>query len=148
VKSSGILLLLLLGGCVAAASSHDEVARSASPDGRVDAIVIESNGGATTSFSYALCFAPHGSHCTIADSVVNLYGATRNAQAYGINARWANNSLVKVEYLKAQRTTTAQHAIVVDGRHIQIQLHPGVVDSSAPSGGMLYNLDGRPQDAP
>ena len=148
MKFSGVLLLLLLGSCVAASPSHDEVARSASPDGRVDAIVIESNGGATTSFSYGLCFAPHGSHCTIADSVVNLYGATRNAQAYGINARWANNSLVKVEYLKAQRTTLARHAIVIDGCRVQVELSPGVVDPSAPSGGMLYNLHGRPQDAP
>jgi hypothetical protein len=44
------IALALLAGC--SLVSRDEVARVASPDGRVEAVLIETNGGATTSFGY------------------------------------------------------------------------------------------------
>ena len=144
----GVLLLSLLGGCIATDLSHDEVARSTSPDGTTDAIVIESNGGATTSFWYDVCLAPRGGRCTVSDSVAQLYGATRSDQAYGINARWDNDLLLRIEYLQAQQTKVLYTTATLDGRSIKVVLRPGVRDSSAPPGGMLYNLRGRPQDAP
>ena len=45
-----VILSLLLSACGIA--SEDEVARVTSPDGRVEAVLIETNGGATTSFGY------------------------------------------------------------------------------------------------
>ena len=144
----GVLLLPLLGGCLAADPSHAEVALSTSPNGAIDAIVIESNGGATTSFSYDVCLAPRGGHCTVSESLVQLYDAVRNEQAYGVNVHWANDSLIQVEYLEAKRTKVLQPTSVADGRIINVALHPGIADPSAPSGGMLYNLQGRRQDAP
>lgn len=144
----GVLLLPLLGGCIAADPSHDAVARSTSPDGAIDAVVIESNGGATTSFSYDVCLAPRGGNCSISKSLAQLYAATRSDQAYGVNVRWANGSLIQVEYLEAKRAKVLHSATTIGGRTINVVLHPGVSDPSAPSGGMLYNLQGRPQDAP
>lgn len=144
----GVLLLLLLGGCIATEPSHDEVARSTSPDGTTDAIVIESNGGATTSFWYDVCLAPRGGHCTISDSLAQLYAATRSDQAYGVNVRWASDSLLRIEYLEAQQTKVLQPSATLGGRSVNVMLRPGVGDTSAPPGGMLYNLQGRPQDAP
>ena len=143
-----LLLSTLLGSCLAACSSHDPVARSTSPDGAIDAIVVESNSGATTSFSYDVCLAPHGASCTAASSLVQLYGATRSDQAYGVNVRWANASLIKVEYLEAQRVKVLHPTTAILDRTVTVALQPGIIDPSAPPGGMLYNLQGRPQDAP
>ncbi len=36
--------------CLSTGQPRDEVARVASPSGKVDAVVVETNGGATTSF--------------------------------------------------------------------------------------------------
>ena len=44
------IVLALLAGC--GLVSRDEVARVASPYGGVEAVLIETNGGATTSFGY------------------------------------------------------------------------------------------------
>ena len=144
----GVLLLPLLSSCTAADPSHDVVARSTSPDGMIDAIVIESNGGATSSFWYDVCLAPSGGTCKVSDSFATLYGAARNDQSYGVDARWANNSLLQIEYLEAKRVTAVHSAASIGGRTINVALRPGIQDSSAPAGGMLYNLQGRPQDAP
>lgn len=104
-------LLLLLGGCITAEPSHDTVARSTSPDGTIDALVIESNDGATTSFWYDVCLVPRGRNCSASESLARLYGATRSDQAYGANVRWANASLIYVEYLEAQRASVLHSAI-------------------------------------
>jgi hypothetical protein len=144
----GVLVLSLLCGCVGSGSSHDVVARSTSPDGTIDAITIESNGGATTSFWYDVCLAPRGLTCKVSESLVRLYGATRNGQAYGINVRWVSKSLLQVEYLQAKRVKAIQSVATVGGRNIDVALRSGVSDPSAPAGGMLYNVQDRPQDTP
>jgi hypothetical protein len=141
------LLLSLLGGCVAGEPSHDVVARSFSPDGAIDAVLVESNGGATTSFWYDVCLARHGGTCTVAESIATIYGATRSDQAYGVNVHWVNDSLLEVRYLDAVRTKVADTHSMGD-RMVKIVLRPGVRDDLAPPGGMLYNLQNRRQDAP
>lgn len=144
----GVLLLPLLGGCSAAAPSHDVVARLPSPDGVIDALVIESNGGATTSFWYDVCLVPHGGTCHVTDSISTIYGAVRNNEAYGVNARWATNSLLQIEYLEARRAVPAKTVANVSDRTVDVELRPGTLDPSAPPGGMLFNLQSEPQDAP
>lgn len=80
-----VLICLGIVGC-GPVISRDEVARMSSPDGRLDAIVFETNGGATTSFGYKVEVAKKGSRSGTEGA--NLYGAVRNAQAYGVNIRW------------------------------------------------------------
>lgn len=56
----------------------DEISRIESPDGKVEAILVQNNGGATTSESYHLYLVPKGSkfknkqELFIADHVQNL----------------------------------------------------------------------------
>jgi hypothetical protein len=144
----GLLLLLpLLSNCmVADAPSHDEVARYASPDGGTDAIVIESNGGATTSFWYDVCLSPHTGTCTARDSIASLYGAARSEQAYGVNVRWIDSTNLAIDFLSAERSSIRRPISHLNGRSIKVVLHPGITDPAAPPGGMLYNKQGRPQD--
>src|SRR6185312_10170544 len=99
--------------------SHDEVKRISSPDGKTDAVVIEENGGATTSFNYLVEVGPKSSRHL--EKAVSVYGATRNSNAYGVNLRWTDNSNLSVEYLDAKRAPEFFNQIVViDNKKVQI----------------------------
>jgi hypothetical protein len=100
--------------------------------------MYETNGGATTSFGYeAVLRATNTSQGVI---VANLYGAVRNASAYGVNLKWLNDRELVLEYLTAKSETLSQSQVKVAGRQVSVSLRSGVEDHSAPSGGMLYNL--------
>ena len=83
--------LLALGGCGDDGVSRVEVARVAAPDGKADAVVVEVNAGATADFAYDVFVLPHGA-AVGGEAALRLYGATRNAHAYGVNLRWASPS--------------------------------------------------------
>lgn len=120
--------------------TNDEVARVPSPDGRVDAVIVESNGGATTSFGYQVELREK-SFWRRSEDVAFLYGATRNESAWGVNARWLNDHELRVEYLDAKEASLDKAHVRLAGRDITIALQKGVEDPSAPPGGMLYNLE-------
>jgi hypothetical protein len=118
---------------------RDEVARVTSPDGALDAVLIETNGGATTSFGYDIEVVPRAGKADAA-AVATLYGATRNGQAYGANLRWVGARELSIEYLQASWTRQKETTATVGNEKITVVLHPGVTDNSAPPGGMAYNL--------
>lgn len=124
--------------------SFDEVARVAHPNANVDAVLVETNGGATTSFGYEVFLLPRGQKPKQSDhAVASLYGAGRNAQAYGLNPRWIQNDTLVVEYLEAQHADWRNGSLAVNGHVITIVMKSGVNDPTAPPGGMLYNLERR-----
>ncbi|MGB2715425.1 MAG: hypothetical protein WBC51_14685 [Vicinamibacterales bacterium] len=131
------IALALLAGCDLV--SRDEVARVASPDGRVEAVLVETNGGATTSFGYEVHVVEKGR--PVGDRVAWLYGAGRNAQAYGANLKWTGENEIVIEYLEARDQTLERKTVSVAGRVIKVSLRSGVNDPTAPAGGMLYNLE-------
>ncbi|HEX6976061.1 MAG TPA: hypothetical protein VF147_16755 [Vicinamibacterales bacterium] len=128
--------IVVLIGC--GLVSKDEVARVASPDGRVEGVVIETNGGATTSFGYEVHVVPKGQRAD--DEVAFLYGAVRNEHAYGVNLRWVTDSELVIEYLSARGESLQQDRIRVAGRTIKIALRSGVSDPAAPAGGMADSV--------
>lgn len=117
-----------------------------SPDGAIDAVLVERNGGATTSFGYEIHLVPIGGNPSANTETAFLYAAARSEQAYGANLRWASPESLTVEYLSARSVVLKQSQISVAGRAIIVQLVSGVSDPNAPPGGMLYNLQGRPHD--
>ncbi len=72
--------------------------------------------------------------------VAALYGAVRSDTAYGVNLRWDAPNLLAVEYLEAKHISCQPSQAEIAGHKIFVVLKDGVRDSSAPSGGMLYNL--------
>lgn len=136
MKRCVLLLTVLLGGCV---FESDEVTRSVSPNGMADAVVLEGSGGATTSFLYEVCLVPHGKTCREGDTVVSLYDAARSDRASGVNIRWVDPQHLVVEYLKARRVSTNRSPAAIEGQVISVSLREGVVDATAPQGGMSYN---------
>lgn len=119
--------------------SRDEVARVGSPDGRVDAVLVETNDGATTAFGYEIHIVERGK--SYGEAAATLHGAVRNENAYGANLRWLTDSDLLVEYQRALAQVIERTSVRVAGRDIRIVLRPGVLDSNAPAGGMLYNLE-------
>jgi hypothetical protein len=119
-------------------SSTEEVARAISPNGALAAVLTESNSGATTSFGYDVSLGSATS--TKSMRVASLYGAVRNAQAYGVNLRWTGNDTLHIQYLKAKTISNVLTSANIDGKQIEIVLDSGVEDPTAPPGGMLLNL--------
>lgn len=78
---------------------------------------------------------------SLSHKVALLYGAVRNAEAYGVNLRWLNPRGLSIEYLSAKWTQDVVDRPVVDGESFSLNLRSGVTDASAPPGGMLYNLE-------
>jgi len=126
--------------------SFDEVARSTSPDGQVDAVLVEVNGGATTSFGYRIHVLPKGKAPSDESEAASLYGAARSESAYGANLHWRSGSALVVEYLTARSAELKHPTTSVGGEEITVELVAGIPDPNAPPGGMLYNLEGRPDD--
>ena len=122
--------------------SKDEVARVVSPSGNIDAVLFETNGGATTSFGCEVYVVEHGAKPS-GSPAVSLYGAIRNQQAYGANLSWSSSDSLSVEYLSAKSARVNAHTQSVGMQAIDVALREGTADNSAPPGGMLYNLRGR-----
>jgi hypothetical protein len=140
----GLLVALTLVaagcGCSAQLPPSYEVARASSPNGSLEAILIETNGGATTSFGYEVCIGPKGQGKFT--SVATLYDSARNEQAYGADLVWFDNSKLLVEYLNAKSTKQTISSGNVDGHPFEVELRSGIKNPAAPPGGMQYNLEG------
>jgi hypothetical protein len=132
--------LLLLSACLSSSVSRDEVARVTSPSQRTDAVLIESNGGATTPFAYFIYLVPKGAPVPVRGEVARLIAATRNDQAWGVNLRWDGSAQLLIEYRDARDAQFLRDNVLVGTDSIRIALKDGVVDRSAPPGGMLYNI--------
>jgi hypothetical protein len=142
LRQAAVLVIVTLGFLMSACSSRDEVLRVTSPDGKVDAILFEEDCGAPCSFLYEVRLARKGSRS--GERVTLLDAATRNDNAWGVNLRWLDADNLSVEYFRANHTDLQQKTVDIAGDRIRVSLHAGVYDPQAPSGGMLYNLRGRP----
>ena len=128
-----IIALVGAGGCV----SHEEVSRLASPSGRVEAILVEGNGGATTSFWYDVYLRPTRFGWGRRVHVANLYGAVRSDCAYGVNMSWQGPQRLHVDYLSAQSVDQKEIVASLAGDRVDVLLQDGIQDRrGAPCGGM------------
>ena len=130
---------LLFGACV----SRDEVARATSPDGQIDAVLVETNGGATTDFGYDVFLTIHRRSADRGMRVASLYGAIRSDSAYGANLHWTAPEVLLIEYDSVRGVPWVDSQPDFDKTRFQVRLRPGIVDSTAPGGGMLLNLEKR-----
>jgi hypothetical protein len=136
-----LLLAAFAVSCGAQGWSFDEVARVTSPSKQVDAVLVEMNGGATTSFDYNVYVVPKGRSVSRSDAqVANLYGAVRSESAYGVDLKWDGTNRLAGEYLSAEHSEILKDRITVVGEEITITLRSNIKNSAAPSGGMHYNL--------
>ena len=134
-------LVILCIGCNRRPSSY-QVARVASPNGNLEAVLTETNGGATTSFGYDVTVGVKGTRN--AEKVASLYGAIRNEQAYGVNLSWADNHVLRIQYLRAKSVQDVRKTVDLNGQQVEVVLQSGIVDITAPAGGMQFTLQKQP----
>jgi hypothetical protein len=139
-STQGFYLIILLTLHLGCSGSRDEVARVASPSDSVEAVLIETNGGATTSFGYQIYLVPKGGRPNSGVQVASFYGAIRNDNAYGVNLKWEEAEKLVLEYLKAHSAKLIQEQATIKGEQVQVSLREGIKDANAPVGGMLHNL--------
>lgn len=89
-----ILVLVLVASCLSGPDiSIVEQQRIASPLGQWDAVVVRSDGGATTSFGYHVCVVEKGDGADIARSVLTVNNAVT---ATPLGAVWLDESHLQV----------------------------------------------------
>lgn len=124
-KTIAVAVVLYFSACVSIPElvSFDEVARVSSPDRRADAVLVETNGGATTSFGYYVFVVPSGVKLSERDDkylVAKLYGAVRNKSAYGANLNWSEKERLKIEFLNARSAELIETTINYGGFDVAI----------------------------
>jgi len=137
-----VVLMMYFLFLFAGEPSKNEVARNVSSTGKMDAVLFETNGGATTSFGYEIYVVEHGAQPS-GSPAASLYGAIRNQHAYGANLKWTSLDTVAVEFLSAKSVKIEKPIVSVGTQAIHLVVHEGVLDNAAPSGGILFNLRGQ-----
>ena len=128
---------MALAACGAPPRGADvEVVRTASPDGTVDAVLTQYNPGATASFVYRIHVVAHGDTWDDSPVAAELYGATRNAGAYGVDLKWRDAGTLEARYLQARSVEQPRRTLEVNGHAIAVVLREGVENPDAPAGGM------------
>lgn len=142
---------MVAAGCLDAGTGgeagDEEVARVARPTGSVEAVVQEVPGGATASLLYTVHVMSTGGRATEDNRVAVFSGATRNDSAWGVTLRWAGTDSLRIEYLRARVAQLQRPMLSIGDLRVHVVLDSGVADPNAPSGGMLWNLRGRPPAA-
>ena len=139
----GSIVFLILAGCSDSSGTVATVARAKSPSGRVEALLDENNGGATTSFGYAVSLRLVSSPTATGVRVASAYGAVRDDRAYGMNLVWVDENTLEIQYWKARWAIIERPSIAIDGEAITSRMKADVRDEAAPAGGMLYNVQRR-----
>jgi hypothetical protein len=111
------------------------VERVASPDSSREAVVVETNAGAMTSFGYFVYVVPRGRRPSSEWLVGQLYAAYRNDSAAGVNVRWSGPNELHLEYLGAKAVTLVSPT---RSSGLLVRLDSGKVDMNAPGGGMHH----------
>lgn len=128
------LLPCMLSGC--GKPSFVEAGRINGPDGSMDAVVLEGGIDATSPYNYMVCIVPKGRSCGIDNAIAEVFGATRSAQAYGVDVVWQSATQLEVRYLTANRAELL-HPSSVTAKSVDILFRSGVENTRAPSGAMV-----------
>jgi hypothetical protein len=111
-----------------------------SPKGDVEGVVVETNGGATTSFGYDIYVVASGKAPEASRLVATLYGALRNEHSSGVNLTWSSSDVLLVEFMEAKIAKVVMPVIRIGPHQVWVALSDGNVDPRAPAGGMLMNV--------
>ena len=135
------LALLLVSSCVPLFDGDHwiEVARTPSPDGRLDAILVEDGGDATTGVFHDVFVVPHGAPVPHSrqEIVAVFEWAFRNDSALGVNPHWRSRRVLALEYARASHQNIWRATVPFEDECVTVVLARGVVDPTAPAGRMV-----------
>ena len=119
MRYSGFLVIgfaFLLSGC----RFHDQMARIASPNGQLEAVVFESSGGAIDDVIDEVWVVPKGSHG--GKRVAWFDDPLKDEHNYGVNVKWDSACHLAIEYLRAGRAELLIRKTVIAGQDVEISL--------------------------
>ena len=119
---------LLLFSCNGAA--REERAWANSPDGRTHAILIETNGGATTAFGYLVELHPSDHQGQKPVRVADFYRVVSDCD-YGLDMRWADANTLVLR-LRSVSQRHVDNSASVGGKAVRVIVQTGVGDPTDP----------------
>ena len=140
VKCKGCATLIDLPAAPEAEAVYDAQLVEEAPT-VLDAVLVEGNGGATTSYAYYVYVVPKGEPVSQKlATVASLYDAGRSEHAYGVDLKWEETDRLAVQYLSAKYSTNISHEVTIAGEQVSIILRSNINNAAAPRGGMVFNL--------
>lgn len=131
-------LPLILAACtwVDDPTKYREIQRAPSPDGKLDAVVVEDGGDATTGLFHDVFIVQHGASLPHwkKDVVAVLEWPYRNDSTVGETPRWRGNDTLAIEFQRATRQRLARPEVRGPNGPVTVVLARGVVDSASPAG--------------
>ena len=135
-----LLFAVVLSSCsITGDSGREERAWANSPDGQTHAILVETNGGATTAFGYLVELHPSNHQGQKPVRVADFYRVESGCE-YGLNMRWADANTLVLGIGSASQMHVARSANV-GGKTIRVVVQTGVGETVDPCRGMK----GRPR---
>lgn len=106
--------------------SEVETHRMVSPNGKIDAVIIEADGGATTSVIQRLYILkrgdqPSGKPVAFIDGAV-INNKETNSTKYGVMIKWKSPNELLVQYSDARNSGMDHSTIEIDNEKIHIEL--------------------------
>jgi hypothetical protein len=111
--------------------SNEEIARVRSPSNDLDAVVLETNGGATTAFGYRVHVVPAGRSAFWGAQVASLESVATCAGARGVAPHWAAADRLDLEYRAARSAHLGSPSLTMKGHTLTVRLAPDT-DGGAP----------------
>jgi hypothetical protein len=90
-----LVIMMKITGCNPV--EREEIDRISSPDFLVDAVLIQANAGATTSFIFEVYLVPKGN-----DVPPENYVLFRGDKMKGLTIRWTQAKLLEIQYEQGQ----------------------------------------------
>ena len=125
-------VLMLLVGC----TGRHEVSRVSSPDGALDAVLLESSSGAAPSADYSIYVVKHGAPLGRSPAVMYVHATPRGDASDAVAPRWADDNSLAVDYQVAGTVTVPRREIRLENRSVRITPRPGALDPPATAGGV------------
>ena len=101
---------------------HDEVARVPSPDGVVDAVSVQGDGGATVSPWYDVYVVRHSGVYSSGRLVATLTAPLVDSDNYGVKFVWSTRRDLIVVYSSAKSANLKLTHVRIDGSDLSIAL--------------------------
>lgn len=133
MRTKKILLIAIAALLSSCSDEGEEALKAASPNGKYQAIVMESSEGSTTSYYYRVCVVQPEEKCSKRSEVAMLYDAARSRTSYGVNLLWTDNDHLEIRYLIAKQATISR---TKSASNVLIELKAGIDDPNAKPGAM------------
>jgi hypothetical protein len=133
-----VILPLLLAACtwLGDPAAYPEIQRTTSPDGKVDAVLVEDPGNATTGLFHLVFIVRHGASLPHwkEPAVARFEWAFRNDSTTGVKCHWRGLDTLALEFVRASRKRLLRPSVRGPNGPITVVLARGVVDPWSPVG--------------